>query len=530
MRWWKNSGLALSLILIVGLGLRIYRINYLELFGDEIDAGLQSYSILRTRADYKGHFLPVYMQSFSEWRAPLMMYWMVPFVKVFGLNEWGVRLPAAVAGVVGIGGIYAWSVAMGIKRRTGLIVAAILCILPWNIQYGRAAFELTLMTALLAWGGYFMEKKKLVVGAVCWGLSLYAYNTANVYVPLLVLGFWWLRRWRLREMLMMVGTLGLVGVPLVGQIFLGHAGDRFKTVSILSNKEVVAEVEHYQNAAKNSPVAKVFFNKYLVAGKRIIFNYTNAFGSAFLFGEGDVTFRHSLHKTGNLYWILLPLILLGWSSTPPMVRWWLLIAPIPASLTIDGYNHASRLFWLMFPVAIMVALGWSNLKSNWLRMAMVIVLMGEVAFFQYYYWNYYRNESWRWWHTGYKEAISWVKDNQSEFDHIYLNNSYEPTLGRYLFWTKYDPVKIKEIGDAVDSELEYGRGYCLNDQKTCLTKFYPKIDYDNLPKDTLLMLSAEKDVGSGWDWRVSPPSGVKLWKTIENYQNEPIFYLVSGRR
>jgi len=91
VNWVKNNGW-LCLILVVALFLRTYRLDYLELFGDELDVGYQSYSLVTTGRDYKGNFLPTYIHSFSEWRAPGLMYVMMPFISIFGLDEWGLGL------------------------------------------------------------------------------------------------------------------------------------------------------------------------------------------------------------------------------------------------------------------------------------------------------------------------------------------------------------------------------------------------------------------------------------------------------
>ncbi len=40
---------------------------------------------------------------------------------------------------------------------------------------------------------------------------------------------------------------------------------------------------------------------------------------------------------------------------------WLLLSPLPSSLTIDGHSHASRLFLMVFPLAFLTAVG-----LNWL--------------------------------------------------------------------------------------------------------------------------------------------------------------------
>src|SRR3989344_4507091 len=97
----------LSIIVLAGF-LRVYRLSVVppELYGDELDAGYQAYSLLKTGKDIGGNFLPLYAQSLAEFKAPLLFYSMVPFVAIFGLSVWGVRLTAAFWGVLGVVVIY----------------------------------------------------------------------------------------------------------------------------------------------------------------------------------------------------------------------------------------------------------------------------------------------------------------------------------------------------------------------------------------------------------------------------------------
>ena len=100
--------ITILIILTIATFLRLWHLNQVppELFGDELDVGYQAYSILKTGKDLQGNFLPVYLQSLSEFRAPLFIYSAVPFVATFGLNEWGVRLTATFWGVLGVVAIY----------------------------------------------------------------------------------------------------------------------------------------------------------------------------------------------------------------------------------------------------------------------------------------------------------------------------------------------------------------------------------------------------------------------------------------
>ena len=102
VKWFRDGEWFLIAVLLLTIFLRVYRLDYLELFGDELDAGYQSYSLMTSARDYKGNWLPIYAHSFSEWRAPGLMYAMVPFIAIFGLNEFGVRMCPVFFGVLGI--------------------------------------------------------------------------------------------------------------------------------------------------------------------------------------------------------------------------------------------------------------------------------------------------------------------------------------------------------------------------------------------------------------------------------------------
>lgn len=526
------------LILLLGLALflRTYRIDYVELFGDELDAGYQSYSLLTTSRDYKGNWLPSYVHSFSEWRAPGLMYAMMPFIKMFGLNEWGVRMGPAVFGLISIFGFYLLLGVIKVDKNKRLLTVLLLAISPWHIQYSRAAFEITLLSSLLVFGLYFLikgiEGKRdilIVVAALLLGLSLYVYSTANVLMPLLTVFTIFYFRIKKKHFLILLIVGLLVSMPIGYQLVFGHVGDRFGTLNILNNKEVIAQVNDYRNASHNTFLSKIFYNKFVISGQKVIFNYGNSLGVNFLFNEGDVTFRHSLHQVGNLFWVELPLIVWGLIEIlkTKKYRWiigFLLIAPVASSLTIDGYNHATRLFLLVFPLSVLAAIGLSNLGKY--KVLFILILIFEFSRFQYYYWNFYRNESYRWWHTGYKESMQYISQNKDKYQKVIMDNTYEPTLIRFLFWNKIDSSLVFNLADNQDINVEGFEGYCL-ENKYCFVNFASKFKSENLKKENLYLVSQERNVGGDWNWGVNPPEGIKVLKTINNYNNQPIFYLVT---
>src|SRR3989304_1484349 len=94
----------LILVLVLATFLRLWRldINPPGLTPDEAALGYNAYSILKTGRDEYGDLLPIIFKSFGDYKPGFYVYLTVPFVAVFGLNEWSVRLPSALSGVLAI--------------------------------------------------------------------------------------------------------------------------------------------------------------------------------------------------------------------------------------------------------------------------------------------------------------------------------------------------------------------------------------------------------------------------------------------
>ena len=141
----KKTNIILIAILVLSFLVRIYKINNLSLFGDEIDVGYQAFSLLKTGHDYKGNFLPLYIQSLSESRAPLLIYFSIPGVWLFGLNSLGVRITPIIFGIASIYLLYKLVLLLSKSPRLSLLSAAVLSCMPWHFHYSRSAFEVTLL-------------------------------------------------------------------------------------------------------------------------------------------------------------------------------------------------------------------------------------------------------------------------------------------------------------------------------------------------------------------------------------------------
>ncbi len=96
--------IVLVLILVLGGFLRLINLSGSppSLNWDEASLGYNAYSISSTLKDEYGKFLPLYTRSFDDYRSAIPVYLMIPSIKVFGLNEQGVRFPSAAIGTINI--------------------------------------------------------------------------------------------------------------------------------------------------------------------------------------------------------------------------------------------------------------------------------------------------------------------------------------------------------------------------------------------------------------------------------------------
>ncbi len=372
----KKKKIYFWLILGLSLALRLYRLNSLELFGDELDVGYHAFSLLKTGRDYMGQFLPAYIRSFSESRAPLSMYATIPFIGLFGLNSWGVRMGPVLFGVLSIGLLY-WLVKLLSKNeKVALISALVLALSPWHFHYSRAAFEVTLLLSLVLLGTIGFLKKKWWLAGLAFALSLYTYNTANIFLPLWTLLLAWTSRLELKKVTRGMVFSGLIfiflALPLGLRIIQGQASDRFNLISIFSNPKTTDQIVFKRNNGLGPETERIFHNKLTGWGGEFVNNYFQSFSPEFLFLKGDPNPRHSLPDWGQFYWWLLPFFLIGVydllksknKEFKNLTFGWLLLSPLASCLTVAGGNQATRLFLMLPPLATIIALGISRMAKR----------------------------------------------------------------------------------------------------------------------------------------------------------------------
>lgn len=534
-------GWILTFILLISAVLRGAFIGSVppELFGDEIDVGYQAFSLFKTGRDLYSQPLPLYIHSLSEWRAPLLIYATVPTITAFGNTELGVRLPEVIFGSLAPLILYLLLFHLSKNKWVSLLAALSLVFLPWHIIYSRVAFEVVIMLDFLMLGTLLYLKKKYFLALLLFGLTPYTYSTAILFTPIFLIILALFTR-RLPSIISII-LLGLMALPLIYFTLAGPAKGRFNLISVFNAADVTTQVNAYRKADQ-SPLTNLWHNKIETSFRLVLANYLRGFSTEFLFVRGDSTFRQSLQVIGELLPITAPFLLIGLYWAIRHRQWlmiaWLAVAPIPASLTSDGGYHATRLFLLIPPLCLFIGAGLYQVLS--LKPKILLPLF-SIIFFIYFSWvaNYYLflypKLSWRWWHVGYKTAYHQLDHLQSSYSRIFINNTYEPSLIRFLFYTRYPPAQFQKqfVIDQPKPNIVPGyTGFSLADRYFFGT-FTPLAAKEGLANhllpNSLYVISQRDDIAGDWDWRLTPPVGVKVLFTSVNPDNQPILYLITKK-
>lgn len=561
----KKLPLLLLLALVLGAFLRLFRLSSLpiSLFGDEVDVAYHAWSLITTGRDYMGHLLPVYIQSLNEYRAPLLMYFVAPFIGLLGPTVLAIRLAPVLLGILGIFLIYLLGNQLSSKNikigslqfGVGELSAFVLAITPWHIHYSRAAFEVTLLLNLLMAGTYFflrgLKKQSFFIwSAVCFSLTFYTYSTANLFTPLLlsVLFFLYRKELPFKKISKALLTGLLICLPIAYHLFFGNAAGRFGLISIFNDPQVTDTVvlSRIEPWVTSSFWERIFNNKLTAYSGVFISQYLTSLSPQFLFLSGDPIFRHSINNYGMLLLSCLPFFFLGvyslfknrQSKTSKLFLFWLLIAPIGSSLTQGGGTHATRLIILLPTLTVTIALGlvtfFSLLKSSLFKTVAGILLSALVLFnlssYWYEYSAHYRYQSSRHWHYGYQQIMEELQAYLSNTNYVYINNTYEPSLLRFALFSEVKPIEFQKmfVGDVPNQEINpYFTGFSLG-EKYHIGRINDYQDMSKLLKEGDMYLAVQgEEIPGDWDWSQTPPAGLKAISTIKDVWGKPLFYLLT---
>lgn len=465
----RKNIIYICLIVLVGAIMRFVLLTWNPpgLNWDEVSHGYNAYSLLKTGMDQWGQKFPILnFRAYGDYPTPLNLYLTIPFILVFGLNEFAIRFPHALIGTLTIISVYFLTFGITKKQNISLLASILVAIGPWYVFTSRFVLQSNLSVYLLITSAALFvnrEKNKYLFpfSLLFFTLTLFAYHTTRIFSPLFIVGVMLIFRKEIKNKFIYL-FVGLF-IILSGYILVNPGALARGNVLFLIDQGAVNKIE----SARNNSLLPKFVNK-IIYNRPVYFiekfsrNYISYFSPKFLFLSGGTQYQFSVPNYGliypvNILFFYIGLILLvrnalnksdnGSIKNYQLLLLWLILSPIAASLTNESFTVLRATTMLPLP-EILIGLGFyyvleklpkiSRLPAS-LLYAILIFVFAE-SYFVNYFTDYRKNYSWSW-QYGYKEVVNYVQDNYDVYDKIIITKKYAEPHEYFLFYLRYDPLK-----------------------------------------------------------------------------------------
>lgn len=492
---------------------------------DEASHGYNAFSVLKTGADEWGVKFPTIFRAYGDYKLPVYIYLTVISEFFLGVSALAIRLPSILAGLGTV--FFSYLLATHLfNKKVGLLTALFVAIEPWSFFLSRGAFEANLALFFIVSGAFFFFKglKNPLYFVLCtlfFGLSVWTYNSARIFVPifLVVLLFIWrvelMKLLKSSRLTFALYTLifALFFLPMFFQLARPAGQARYSWVAIL-DEGAINKINESRASANYSPfVERALHNKVTYFALEFSRNYINHFNPKYLFLEGGSHYQFSIPGFGLLYpinglFILIGLFVLMKRKTKESytVLAWLLLAPIASSLTRES-PHVLRSITLLPVPMILTGVGlvksWDwinkNIKSHTRPAKLLfvasycILLFFFFEIYMFYHFFVYPYKYSQAWQYGHDRIVEYANIHYKNFDQIIVTKKYGEPHEFFLLYGamqnapwNWQPDKFRS-----DSNLiRYGQSDWFWVDR--FDKFYFVNDWE-IPRDNINW-KTEKDV------------------------------------
>lgn len=430
------------MFLAIGIFARAYMFGDVpgDINQDEAFAGYNAFTLLHHGKDSYGYPMPVYLTAWGSGMNALESYLMIPFVALFGLKVWAIRLPMLLVGIFSLVAVYKLVLHFS-NEKLALAALLMVAISPWHIMISRWALESNLAPGFVLFGIFFFVKglqnqKFLMASAAFFGLSLYAYATIWAVVPIIILGSVlyaiWTRALKMdRYLWISLGILSALAIPLM--LFL------------MVNKDIISEIRlPFYSIPK-----LVYFRDSEISFSQIPQNLANLW--SILTNQSDGLPWNAIRDYGIFYPVTLAFCFIGliptvWNTIQDIrkrslgldffVLLWTLAGFIIGALINVNINRVNLLFLPLLILAargILMTFSYIHPKTLWIPLFAYLLYF---ATFEKEYFTTYRDSIGNHFCEGIEDAMSFASSKLKAGESMVVdpNTSYP----RILFFGKVD--------------------------------------------------------------------------------------------
>lgn len=435
---------------------------------DEAANAYDAYSVLTTGKDQYGNPMPLRFKSFGDFKLPLLTYLAVPFIKIFGLTELGIRL-------VNIPFVFFFPVIVYLlakellKNKTvGLLAAALAAFAPGVQLLGRQAHEGYLTAFFLTLTFYlflrFYGKQNILRYAlfvISFLVTLFGYHSSRLWGGFFILIFLF---YAFKKKIRWVYLLGPVAALMIFLVTdLASAQTRIQNLLFFKNIGFSLKI----NELRAEGGSRLFYNKLTVGIRDLTSEYLRYFSPQFLTASGDENLRFGFAGVSPITPLEYLFVFIGiyyLFKNNEKKRYFLLavllFAPVSGSLSWAGLS-VTRTIFLFVPLLIISANGIINLLTGKRLLVPFIAFVYLASVF--YSWDFYlfhypqRATVIRSWQCGYKQLVKYVSDHYNDYDKFYITRKNGQPYIFFLFYLKYPPASYQQTAN-LSAPDEYGFG------------------------------------------------------------------------
>ncbi len=537
----------LGIIVILAAALRFSYLNFkpLSLNWDEVSHGYNAYSVMKTGMDQWGERLPVLnFRAYGDYPTALNLYLTIPFIFLFGLSEFSIRLPHALLGVLTIVSVYFLTWGVTRNKNVSLLASLLAGIGPWYFFTSQFVLQSNLSVFLLITAGALFvnrERNKLFLplSLLTLFLTLFSYHTTRIFSPLLLLGAILIYRDELKNKLVYI--FSALFIILSALIFINPASRARGDLLFLIDQGAVNRIIESRNASNlPSIVKRLLYNRPVYFTEQFLKNYVSYFSPQFLFLKGGTQYQFSVPGKGLIYPINLPFFYIGLillltlakkEKNYRLIFLWLILSPIPASLTNESFTVIRATTMLPIP-EILISMGffWTLGKIHknykWLLWGAYFgaLFIFTETYLSDYGSSYKKNYAFAW-QYGYKEVVAYAKENYQSYDKIIVTKKYGEPHEYFLFFLSWNPSDYQTDSNKIAFQKSdwfwvdrFDKFYFVNDWQVLEMKLESggKIDCSNI---RCLLITGPNNYPPGW----------KNLKTVSFLDGSPAFEIYENK-
>lgn len=485
-------------ILLIAVGFRLYLLSSVPPSAslDEASIGWNAYSILHTGRDEYGNFLPILLRAYDDYRPALYVYTVIPFIQLFGLTVFAVRLPSVLFSIATV--IMSFFLTRSMlaqhKKRDllGFLVMLLLSVSPMSVYISRLGHEVNLGLFLVVLGSLLfflgLEKRKgifFISSLVVYAIGFYSYQTEKIFIPLFLvsLAIFYFKELKPYIKSISVGIIlaFFIALPAVLTTLTPQGMLRFSgsSVFITTPQDAEANAQQLLTATKSHNIlGEVTYNRRFIAVKTFLQNYLSHFNPVWLFGYNSSGESFKAPGTGLFYlweapFLFLAIIIFFLKKDIPFqvkmtICSWILIAFIAPGISKPA-PHALRSLVVLPMPQILIAYGLFSFfiflrkyTTKTIAVAALfligIIFTQEVTAFAHGYFVDFPIKDSKSFQYALKPVMQYVQQYKDKNKEIIISNTdlvsgddadrnnFNQSYMFYLFYSKYDPKRYLTLG------------------------------------------------------------------------------------